>query len=218
MSLTQQRANETTNRLTNTTNKVDESLFDKMPTVPIAESTYYKMSNAVSEAHGTSNEAFRIARVREVYPGYDPDKMIKMSEARIPADQRADYMKWRNSLTTKDGTKLEARDYDYAGAWMAGSKARQQHANGHFTDEFKLPHHTTFSTKSRYAMGEHDAYAPIAGTWSQPKAGGEWHYAEGPGWKTPMTELYAGTQNQGKGFSPKTGTPADEKKNRYSLF
>ncbi len=55
--------------------------------------------------------------------------------------------------------------YDYVGAFRAGV-GRAAGDEGHFTDQFKLPGHETFSNESQYAVGP---AAKVAGSWDGDK-------------------------------------------------
>lgn len=80
----------------------------------------------------------------------------------IPENRKVEYSNWAKTNVTDSG-----RDYDYAGAFLAGY-GRGQSENGHLPDTFKKPNHPTFSVESKYATG---AYKKYAGSWSQNTAG-----------------------------------------------
>lgn len=80
----------------------------------------------------------------------------------IPENRKVEYSNWAKTNVTDSG-----RDYDYAGAFLAGY-GRGNSENGHLPDTFKKPNHPTFSVESKYATG---AYKKYAGSWSQNKAG-----------------------------------------------
>lgn len=88
----------------------------------------------------------------------------------LPQDQEAAYQQWINKIgmtkangmaMTDDGTGL---DYDMRGFFQKYGPVDVNVAGGqHFTDEFKLPNHKTFSNESKYAVG---ADAARAGSWN----------------------------------------------------
>lgn len=166
---------------------VVQTLFSKKSTsllqkhsMPIAETQFYNMSTAVSESQGISNEQFRINRVREVVPDYDPVAIISASEAKIPSAKQEEYTTWRKSLN------MDGMDYDYAAAFRAGLSKDTK--TGHLEDTYKLPHHSTFPKHSVYAKGK---YKSLAGSWKAPSVeGAEWSYTEGTGFKASIKELY----------------------------
>jgi hypothetical protein len=73
-------------------------------------------------------------------------------------------MQLRNS--TQPVPKTEQPDYDMAGAQAAGVKPDER---GHYTDEYKLPNHITFSTDSKYSKE-----GQIGGEWKQ--EGKKWDF------------------------------------------
>ncbi len=78
-----------------------------------------------------------------------------------PAEERA-FQSWveRNGITDVDAP--ESR-YDYRGFWKKYPDF--QHRPGeHFTDEFKLPGHLSFSAESRYATPDHYGGRWVPGT------------------------------------------------------
>ena len=164
-----------------------QTLFSKASTsllkkhnVPIAETEFYNMSMAVSESKGISNEQFRVNRVKEVVPDYDPVAIISASEAKIPDTKVKEYETWRAGLN------MDSMDYDYAAAFRAG--LNKDAKTGHLSDEYKLPHHSTFPKHSVYAKGK---YKSLAGSWKAPDANNaEWKYTEGTGFKSTIKEMY----------------------------
>jgi len=59
-----------------------------------------------------------------------------------------DFLEWARQNNVQP---LYDRDYDYRGAWKAGlRRSPSLTGRGHFSDEFKLPSHQTFSNESKY--------------------------------------------------------------------
>jgi hypothetical protein len=86
----------------------------------------------------------------------------------LPPDKEALYRQWMQQIghTYERGYEVDPQfngtNYDYRGFFTKYGPADV--ANGqHFTDEFKLASHPTFSNESQYATG---AAAPYAGSWS----------------------------------------------------
>lgn len=84
--------------------------------------------------------------------------------------QENDYRAWLDKIgmTREKGFNLDqsytGNDYDLRGFFKKYGAADVNVAGGqHFTDEFKLPNHQTFSNQSAYATG---AAAELAGTWN----------------------------------------------------
>lgn len=72
----------------------------------------------------------------------------------VPSDRVPEFEQWVKQYAPSQ----DSGDYDYGGAFLAGSLPDQ---NGHWTDTFKKPNHPTFSDESQYAK-----YAPDkAGHW-----------------------------------------------------
>lgn len=85
----------------------------------------------------------------------------------LKPNQEAMYRSWLESIghTQQNGYALDARyngnDYDYRGFFAKYGPVDVRNGQ-HFTDEFKLPNHSTFSNESVYATGR---AAPFAGSW-----------------------------------------------------
>lgn len=87
--------------------------------------------------------------------------------AYLPPDQEAQYRAWMLSIGQAPGSgynvdsSWNGTDYDYRGFFTKYGPADIRNGQ-HFTDEFKLPNHPTFSNESTYALGR---AAPYAGSW-----------------------------------------------------
>lgn len=128
--------------------------------------------------------------------------MAQVQRTSLPPEQEEQYQAWRQKIgmtaekgmnMTPDGT---GTDYDMRGYFAKyGATA---HADGqHFTDEFKLPNHPTFSDQSKFATGP---AAVLAGHWN----GDTYVPAASP--ETPSTQLTAA----GPVVSPQLPPMADE--------
>lgn len=109
-----------------------------------------------------------------------------------PASHEA-YRQWahRNVFSGDTGA-----DYDYPGAFSAGYD--RGHPGGHLPDEFKKPNHETFSTESRYAVGEDADKA------------GEWSYG-------PSGERFVPPKRHASASTPKSVQKAPDASNVYTV-
>lgn len=92
-----------------------------------------------------------------------PEETIVRDGQRIPMarpDERIAFERWAKANNVKDPYHPD-QHYDYVGAFRAG-QGRQKGSEGHFTDQFKLPGHETFSNESDYARGPEGDHA---GSW-----------------------------------------------------
>ncbi len=86
----------------------------------------------------------------------------------LPPDQEASYRQWLSAIGQTPGSgynidrNWNGTDYDYRGFFQKYGPVDIRHGQ-HFTDEFKLPNHPTFSNESVYATGP---AADFAGSWS----------------------------------------------------
>jgi hypothetical protein len=88
----------------------------------------------------------------------DPNDMTNQYNTKLsPADETR-FQQWAKANPRLGNTY----DYDSRGFWLSGAK---QAANGHGSDEWKKPNHTTFSDLSRY--NGVDGYQ--GGHWAQQK-------------------------------------------------
>ena len=83
--------------------------------------------------------------------------------------EEAGYNAWREKIgmTKENGMKIgpdgNGTDYDLKGFYKQNGPADVNVKGGqHFSDEFKLPNHDTFSDQSKYATPE---FSPFAGSW-----------------------------------------------------
>jgi hypothetical protein len=98
------------------------------------------------------------------------DAMKSVQRAELTPAQEKDYRSWldRIGMTREKGFRLDSNytgeDYDLRGFFKKYGPADVNVAGGqHFTDEFKLPNHETFSNQSIYATG---SAAALAGRWN----------------------------------------------------
>lgn len=98
------------------------------------------------------------------------DAMKSVHRTELPASQEKDYRAWLNriGMTKEKGYRLDSsytgEDYDMRGFFKKYGPVDVNVKGGqHFTDEFKLPNHETFSNQSMYAKGP---AAELAGTWN----------------------------------------------------
>lgn len=111
-------------------------------------------------------------QVAQPSPGPDRDQLAADAPVTALEDgQEKLYRAWMDKIgmTPDKGMNVDAdytgRDYDMRGYFK--KYGATEHADGqHFTDEFKLPNHETFSDQSIYATGE---AARVAGTWEGDK-------------------------------------------------
>lgn len=83
----------------------------------------------------------------------------------LPTDQeKPAFEKWLKKNKVKDPYN-EEQHYDYVSAFRGGA-GRAPGKEGHFTDQYKLPGHETFSDESQYAVGDNKAKA---GKWEGDK-------------------------------------------------
>jgi hypothetical protein len=89
---------------------------------------------------------------------------------KLSADQETQYRGWLDKIgmTQGKGFNLDGnftgRDYDLRGFFKKYGPVAVNVAGGqHFTDEFKLPNHATFSDQSQYAAGN---WKQFAGHWT----------------------------------------------------
>lgn len=89
----------------------------------------------------------------------NPPKVTTLSK-----EDEAKYRAWmqRSGQTKADGQNVDSNftgtDYDYRGFFKKYGAVNVQQGQ-HFTDEFKLPNHPTFSDESIYAVGPNKAKA-----------------------------------------------------------
>lgn len=74
--------------------------------------------------------------------------------------ENASFQKWLADNKVREPFHPD-QHYDYVGAFRAGV-GRAAGDEGHFTDQFKLPGHESFSDESQYAKGK---FAKAAGHW-----------------------------------------------------
>jgi len=114
----------------------------------------------------------RIAEAEAVYQSALANSTPKGPETtKLPAAEEEKYQAWikKIGMTKADGMAMTADgtglDYDMRGFFKKYGAADVNVAGGqHFTDEFKLPNHATFSNESKYATGD---YAKYAGSWGE---------------------------------------------------
>lgn len=87
----------------------------------------------------------------------------------LPPDREAQYRAWLVSIGQTPGSgynidnNWNGTDYDYRGFFAKYGPVDIRNGQ-HFTDEYKLPNHPTFSNESVYAAGQ---AAPYAGSWAE---------------------------------------------------
>lgn len=86
----------------------------------------------------------------------------------LSPNKEAEYRSWLQKIGQAPGSgynidrNWNGTDYDYRGFFDKYGPVDIKHGQ-HFTDEFKLPNHATFSDQSIYATGQ---AAPYAGSWT----------------------------------------------------
>lgn len=94
---------------------------------------------------------------------------VKPQTTTLDPDQEAAYRQWLVSIGQQPGSGYNVddswtgTDYDYRGFFKKYGPVDVQQGQ-HFTDEFKLPNHPTFSNESTYF---NDTTQPFGGRWVQ---------------------------------------------------
>jgi hypothetical protein len=94
---------------------------------------------------------------------------VKPNATALNADQEAAYRAWLASIGQQPGSGYNVdpswtgTDYDYRGFFQKYGAADIKKGQ-HFTDEFKLPNHPTFSNESAYFNAR---TKPFGGQWVQ---------------------------------------------------
>jgi hypothetical protein len=136
-----------------------------------------KLSSTVANLHTMSTSEL-ISTVSG--PPSKEEIMKNLQRTTLPADQEKAYRAWlaKIGMTREAGYNIDenftGRDYDLRGFFKKYGPVDVNVRGGqHFTDEFKLPNHETFSDQSMYATGparalaghwEGDKYIPPAST------------------------------------------------------
>lgn len=149
---------------------------------------------------------------------FDPDAYLAEDETEsrdgvsIPkprADEKKAFEQWLRANKVNEPFHPD-QHYDYVGAFRAG-QGRAKGDEGHFTDQFKLPGHETFSDESQYAKGE---FAKKAGHWDydHPDKNGQPTYVRAKQPEAPAfdPDAYLASDKpaaQAKPEAPKPGDP-----------
>lgn len=102
------------------------------------------------------------AVLAKMAPGAKPQ--IKVEATTLPADEESLYRSWLAKIGQAPGSGYAlddtwtGSDYDYRGFFKKYGPVDVKKGQ-HFTDEFKLPNHETFSNESKYATGKAAEYA-----------------------------------------------------------
>jgi hypothetical protein len=75
-----------------------------------------------------------------------------MFDTLLSDDEEKEFQKWKAHNAPNDS----GYDYDLRGAYKNGST---KDSMGHWEDTYKKPNHPTFSTESKYAVGDQRKHA-----------------------------------------------------------
>jgi hypothetical protein len=106
------------------------------------------------------------AALAKLEPGAQPQPQVETTK--LSGAEEAKYRSWLQKIgqTPGSGYAIDdtwtGSDYDYRGFFQKFGPVDVKKGQ-HFTDEFKLPNHETFSKESKYATGK---AADYAGTWN----------------------------------------------------
>lgn len=113
----------------------------------------------------------KLPKIGNSLPRISLDEILPFPQVRttyLPPDREAAYRAWLTKIGQTPGSgyavdkNWNGTDYDLRGFYSKYGPVNISKGQ-HFTDEFKLPNHSSFSNESVYSAGN---AAPFAGSWS----------------------------------------------------